>query len=79
MAPGLTRARQGPRGGPGTCSLSLGGSGASVYVCRMGMCEVCKCCCMLQMEFLYRCMFLGRGCNEMFLSSVKCLTSVEDI
>lgn len=35
MAPGLTRARQGPRGGPGTCSLSLGGSGGSVcgWVC----------------------------------------------
>lgn len=25
------------------------------------------------------CMYLGRGCNKMFLSSAKYLTSVEDI
>ncbi len=59
MAPGLTRARQGPRGGPGTCSLSLGGSAGSVCVgvCRkrMGGLCVCVCVCVLSTETAYAC------------------------
>lgn len=75
MAPGLTRARQGPRGGPGTCSLSLGGSGGSVCVrvCVGRACEVCVCFCAY--EFLHACISAG-GVVRLSLCTAKNLTSV---